>query len=151
MERKLHRSQTDRLLAGVCGGLSEYLGIDSNLIRLFFILAGLATGIGFAVYLIMWVIVPYEGAVGSADAAQTGAQEIALRAQTVGEEMRDIAGRPNQKLGIWVGGALLAWGLVALMRSLHIPWLAWLRTDLLWPVLLIVSGAALIWRHDRAV
>ena len=151
MERKLHRSQTDRLVAGVCGGLAEYLGFDSNLVRLFFLLLGIGGGIGFAVYLIMWVIVPYEGVPGSADAAQTGAQEIAERAQSVGEEIREIASRPSQKLGIWVGGALVVWGVLALMRSLDLPWLAWLRADLLWPVLLIIAGAALIWRQNRGV
>ncbi len=38
MQRKLVRSQTDSMLGGVCGGLGEYLGVDSTLIRLAFVL-----------------------------------------------------------------------------------------------------------------
>jgi len=59
MAKKLYRSKTDRRIAGVCGGLAEYLGIDSLVVRLIF-LAMLIFGIFPIVflYLIMWVVMP---------------------------------------------------------------------------------------------
>ena len=59
-ETKLTRNETDRMIAGVCGGLAAYLNIDSVLVRLAFIILFFASGIGFPIYLILWVIMPSE-------------------------------------------------------------------------------------------
>jgi phage shock protein C len=69
MERKLYRSDTDTIIAGVCGGLGEYLNVDPTLIRLLFVLAVLA-GFGSSVllYIIMMVIVPLRGTNASVSA-----------------------------------------------------------------------------------
>jgi phage shock protein C len=56
--RRLYRSRTDRQLAGVCGGLGEYLEIDPVLIRLAFVLLFFAGGSSLALYAIMWLVVP---------------------------------------------------------------------------------------------
>lgn len=58
MNKKLYRSRSDQMLGGVCGGLGEYLGLDSTLVRLFFVLATLFSGTGGLLYLILWMIVP---------------------------------------------------------------------------------------------
>jgi len=58
MQRKLYRSQTDSMLGGVCGGLGEYLGVDSTLIRLAFVLLTLWGGHGLLLYIIMLIVVP---------------------------------------------------------------------------------------------
>lgn len=149
MSNKLYRSRTDSVLAGVCGGLGQYLRIDPVIVRLFFLLLGLSSGIGVPVYLIMWIVIPYEGeaATGSAETAHTGGQEIADRARAMGDELRQSLSKPNPQAGIIVGAALVIFGLVALLRNLDIPWLFWLRFDLLWPILLILGGAVLIWRR----
>ena len=60
MKRKLYRSLSDRQLAGVCGGLASYLGIDATIMRLLFLFLALAGGPGVLVYLIMAVVVPVE-------------------------------------------------------------------------------------------
>ena len=58
-KKKLYRSTTDRKIAGVCGGLAEYFGIDSTVIRLIF-LALLVFGIApiILLYVIMWIVMP---------------------------------------------------------------------------------------------
>jgi phage shock protein PspC (stress-responsive transcriptional regulator) len=56
---RLVRSRRDRRIAGVCGGLGEFFGIDSTLLRIGFVLFGLF-GVGELVYLLLWVIVPKE-------------------------------------------------------------------------------------------
>jgi len=58
MQHKLYRSQTDSMLGGVCGGLGEYLGVDSTLIRLAFVLLTLGGGHGLLLYIIMLIVVP---------------------------------------------------------------------------------------------
>lgn len=58
--KKLHRSRTDRKIAGVCGGLGEYLDVDATIIRLCAVVFGIATGIfPFLIgYIIAWFVVP---------------------------------------------------------------------------------------------
>ncbi len=62
MSKKLYRSEREKMLGGVCGGLAEYLDIDVNIMRLLFIAAGLLTVLLPMVifYVIAWVIVPIE-------------------------------------------------------------------------------------------
>ena len=58
--KRLHRSRTDRMIAGVCGGLGRYFGIDPTLVRLAFVVIALAVGSGLLAYLILWIIIPLE-------------------------------------------------------------------------------------------
>ena len=58
--RKISRSRTDRILFGVAGGLGKYLGIDSNLVRLAFVILMFAEGSGFILYLLLAIILPLE-------------------------------------------------------------------------------------------
>lgn len=57
----LRRSRSNRVIAGVCGGLEEFFGLDAFWFRLAFLIALLPGGVpGIAAYLIMWLIVPSE-------------------------------------------------------------------------------------------
>ena len=58
--QKLYRSQDERMIAGVCGGLAEHFGIDPTWMRLIFILFGLLGGAAFLLYIILWIIVPLK-------------------------------------------------------------------------------------------
>lgn len=58
--RRLYRSRTDHMIAGVCGGLGHYFGIDPTLVRLAFVILALAGMSGGLAYLIMWIVVPLE-------------------------------------------------------------------------------------------
>jgi phage shock protein C len=57
--KKLYRSKQNRMIAGVSGGLAEYLNIDPTVIRLIFVITAIfGASIGFWVYIIMWIAVP---------------------------------------------------------------------------------------------
>ena len=58
--KRLYRSRSERMIAGVCGGLGQYFGIDPTLVRLAFVAIALAVGSGLLAYLILWIIVPLE-------------------------------------------------------------------------------------------
>ncbi len=58
--KKLTRSSHDKMIAGVCGGLGQYLGIDSTVVRLIFVLLALAGGPGILAYIILWLVVPED-------------------------------------------------------------------------------------------
>jgi len=56
--QRLYRSGEDKILGGVCGGIGAYLGIDPVIIRLIWVLAFFAWGIGILAYIIAWIIIP---------------------------------------------------------------------------------------------
>jgi phage shock protein C len=62
MAKKLHRSQTQKMIGGVCGGLGEYFDIDVNLVRLLFVALCLMTALLplLIFYIVAWIIVPVE-------------------------------------------------------------------------------------------
>ena len=58
--KKLYLSQTDKKIAGVCGGIAEYFNIDPTLVRLGFVALSCLAGGGLLVYIIAAIIIPYE-------------------------------------------------------------------------------------------
>jgi len=57
-QKRLTLSQTDKKLAGVCGGLAEYFDLDSMMVRIVFVIAVLGFGIGILPYIILWLVLP---------------------------------------------------------------------------------------------
>ncbi|MFA5060599.1 MAG: PspC domain-containing protein [Candidatus Omnitrophota bacterium] len=55
--KKLYRSETDKKIAGVCGGLSEYFDIDPVIFRILFAALFFVGGFGLLLYIIMWFAV----------------------------------------------------------------------------------------------
>jgi phage shock protein C len=60
--KRLYRSKSERMIGGVCGGIAAYFSIDPTLIRILFIIFGLAVGGGILLYLILWLLIPEEPA-----------------------------------------------------------------------------------------
>jgi phage shock protein C len=150
MQNRLFRSRTDVMVGGVCGGLAVYLQVDATLVRLFFVLLGLAGGgIGLLIYMLLWIIVPLEGAKDGSlqDTVQAGSEEIAAKARAIGDDLRGMVSRPNPRAAQFVGAALMILGVFFLLQNMNLPWLKWLDFDVLWPLLLILGGIALLRRH----
>jgi phage shock protein C len=59
--KKLRRSRSDKMLAGVCGGIANYLNVDANVVRIGLVAATiLGFGTGALVYFACWLIVPQD-------------------------------------------------------------------------------------------
>ncbi len=141
METKLYRSQDDRMVAGVCGGLADFVGIDATLIRLAFFLLLFGGGVGFWVYLVLWIVIPEQGVDDVGDFGD--------RIRHMGDDVVTAVNRPHPKSGLIVGGGLIILGAMWLLESLGIDWLWWLDFDLFWPVLLILAGLVMIFRWKQ--
>jgi len=146
--RKLYRSRTNLVVAGVCSGLAEYLEIDPILVRLAFVLLTLVTGMGLVAYILLWILTPYkdEGTMASTETVKSGAEEIAERAREIGGTLRGT-GAARSRMGLLIGTVLIVLGGAFLLRNLDIAWLRWLSFETLWPLLLIGIGGVLIWRR----
>ena len=125
-DQRLSRSDSDRMLAGVCGGLAAYFELDATVVRLVWagVTAFTAVIPGVLVYLLFVVIVP-AGDTGEATGASTS-EMLESRAALAGL-------------------LLLVVGCLFLLSNFGIfGWLSWGR---LWPVLLILLGVALLVRR----
>ena len=58
--KKLYRSRTNRVIAGVAGGLGDYFEVDATLIRILLVAFTLAGGSGIILYILAWIIIPEE-------------------------------------------------------------------------------------------
>jgi phage shock protein PspC (stress-responsive transcriptional regulator) len=60
-KKKYYRSKTDRMLGGVCGGMADYLGLDTVLVRVLWVVLTLALfGTGLIAYVLLWLLAPEE-------------------------------------------------------------------------------------------
>ena len=57
-KKKLYRSEKNKVIAGICGGLGEYMDIDPVVIRLAWVIFTLLGGAGILAYIIAWIIIP---------------------------------------------------------------------------------------------
>ncbi len=118
----MRRSTDSRVLAGICGGLSRTTGIDVTILRIGFVLIGLASGVPVLVYALAWLIVPMEG------------------------EPTNIFSRAiNDRRGIRLVIAVVPIVVVTqvVVSILHIGFVGIIS----WPVFLAVGLTILIWRN----
>jgi len=153
MQNRIFRVRQGAMIAGVCAGLGLYLGIDPTWVRIFFILLAFAgNGIGALIYLLLWIILPLEDQKQDStfsDTVHTRSQEISDHARQMGQEFRDMVHQPDPRTGVVIGAALILMGVFYLLQNLNLSWLRWFNFDLLWPVLLIIGGIALLVRRAR--
>ncbi len=124
MGKKLYRSRTSSMIAGVCGGLGEYLNVDPTILRVVAVLLIFAKGIGLLAYLIGWIVIP---------------RRPEMEPEVVTSERSELS-------RLLPGLALIVIGLIFLVNNL-IPWF---RFSYLWPVVLIVLGVALLLKTQKA-
>src|SRR5579859_2323875 len=132
MRPRLYRSRTDYWIAGVCGGLGRYFGVDSNPIRLGFVVLAAWNGLGVLLYLVTVLIVPEEPVEQIAPAPE------AVPPPPAGPAPASHEGRRLRMLG-WL---LILGGAYLLLRNLHlfIP----IVQDQVFPILLILGGLVLL-------
>lgn len=130
-QSRLMRSETDRMIAGVCGGLAAYLGVDPVLVRLAFVILFLASGIGLAIYAILWLVVPTPSRVQP---------EIRL----VDEEYDDPSALKTRfSPAATVGVILILFGAFFLLSQMGGA------PGYIWPVILIGAGLFYLIRRAR--
>jgi phage shock protein PspC (stress-responsive transcriptional regulator) len=115
--RRLYRSNEQRVVAGVCGGLGEYFALDPVWFRIGFVVLALGGGSGVLIYLLMWLVVQ-----PSPDGYD--AQPVA-RGSVTGSAV--------------IGVVFIAVGTIALVNTMA-PWMG----QYFWPVIFVLGGLALV-------
>ena len=78
MKKLLYRSEKNKIIGGVCGGLGEYFNIDPSIVRIVFALAFFTEGFGLLLYVILWIILPSYSSIDkdSSDVINENKEEI---------------------------------------------------------------------------
>lgn len=139
-EARLTRSTSDRMIAGVCGGLANYLEIDPVFVRLAFVVLIFASGIGVPLYLILWFVMPQEG-----DTSSSGADIFQKNVSEMGETVSSGFNRFGR--GATVGVILVLLGAFFLFQQLG--WLNWFSGAIFWPLVIIGFGVFLLARRNQ--
>jgi len=131
-QTRLMRSETDRMVAGVCGGVAAYLGVDPVLVRLAFVILLLASGVGLAIYVILWVVMPTPS---------RGQPDIRILSDDVADDPATYKTRFSP--AATVGVLLILFGAFFLLSQMGgVP-------GYIWPIILIAAGLFYLFRRAR--
>jgi phage shock protein PspC (stress-responsive transcriptional regulator) len=119
------RSRTDRMFAGVAGGLAERFGIDTTLVRVGFVIATLVAGVGLPLYVAAWLLMPLEG-----------------HDESIGTRV------VKDRQGLLLALAFLP-AMVAVMVAGSAVGAGWV-TSFAWTLFLFAAGGVLVWRNSDA-
>lgn len=117
VERRLYRSNTQRVIGGVCGGLGEYFAIDPVWFRIGFVVLTFGGGSGILIYLLMWLVIP---------PSPTG-------------YVSPSSGRGSITGAAVVGVVFMIVGTIALVNT-AVPWMG----QYAWPIVFVLGGMALV-------
>src|SRR4051812_32612603 len=121
----LRRDPEHGILGGVCAGLAASMGVDPLLLRVAIVIATFAGGFGIPIYIGLWVFLPS------------------------GDSGRSLGARLRGRPGSWqtaAGVACLTLAALLTARELGLWW----SDAVTWPVVLALSGGALVWRQTTA-
>ncbi len=124
MRRRLYRSQKDRMVWGVCGGLADYFAIDPVIVRLIFVLLIFADGLGVLAYIVMAIVFPSE--------------DKLTRPKKSDLETIEGATRRHRVLGI----ILIIIGALILVANFYQTW--WMEWINVWPVIIVGLGVLIL-------
>ena len=150
MQKRLYRSRDNRVIAGVCGGLADYFGLDPTLVRVGMAALVVFDGMGLVAYIAMALIVPKESmrVASPTQVVEANIEELADTAEAFGERMEQAltsTTRPSHAPRAVLGAAIVVLGAFLLLRNFNLLW--WIDPRWLWPGVLIMGGLAVI-THD---
>lgn len=138
--KKLYKSRHDRMIDGVCGGLAEYFGMSSTLVRILFVLFGFFGGTGIIAYITAMILVPVN--------------PDHLRSPEYSEqEANIIQNKRNINYSLFWGIVLIFFGVILFLDELHFlefrRFWRYFDWDFAVPLVLIAIGLFLIFSRTR--
>jgi phage shock protein C len=152
MQTKLIRSETDKMIAGVCGGIAAYLNVDSVLVRFAFIMLIFASGIGLPLYFILLILMPVENnnVVRTNHPDRDFEEDIRIYDDEIADIKNNnqiVDARPHPQGPIIFAAVLILIGFYLLAQN--IGFLGWLNIGWFGPLLIIGIGLYVIHRSNK--
>ncbi len=150
--KRMRRSNTDKMIAGVCGGLGVYFGIDPTLIRLAFVLLLFVNGVGVILYLVLCIVLPSSelaDGIGTRANAAERTDNFSNKVQSLVDEGLRTTRASGDQIAVIVGATLVVFGAVVLLKTIS-PMLFGSLSKFFWPAILILGGMVILLRSPRA-
>jgi len=153
MQKRLYRSETDRIIWGVCGGLAQYFDIDPTIIRIIAVLSIFLNGAGIIAYIVLAIVIPSEKsrATDPKETVRENIEEMRAAAENLGKEVKETLEASAEKTRhqvsrrwLWLGVILIVVGVIAVGVNLARSFFWWLDWRYLWPVILVLIGLLVI-------
>ena len=159
MSTRLERSITNKVVAGVCGGIADYLQVDATLVRVFFVVGTIVTGgLGLLGYVVLVVLMPLPGQAapfvktsgvttstleGAANSDPGATTPVAAGPVAPTPADPEAAQRRRWAFGLFLValGAIFMFGNLGVFRIV--------RWDLVWPLVLIAIGVLFLVQRER--
>ncbi len=146
--KRFSRSSTDKVLAGVCGGLGTYFELDPTVFRIIFVVATFFGGFGLLLYIILALLVPADDQ--TPDEPIKKVRTVAAQVGRAVENGTNIAkAEVSRRRGdhAWAGLVLVLAGILFLLANFG--FFRWVDAGKFWPILLILIGLFIVAREDR--
>jgi phage shock protein C len=161
LKARLERSNANRVIAGVCGGIAEYLAIDATLVRVVFVGLAVFGGVGLLLYIVLLILMPLPGqpapfttasppsSPASAETtARMDADSSAAPPTTVAPVDPAIREAEAERRRTAVGYLLIALGVVFLLSNAGA--FRFVQWQFLWPLVLIGIGVLFLVQRVRS-
>jgi len=136
MKKRLYRSQSDRMIWGVCGGLAQYFDVDPTIVRLISVLMLFLGGFIILAYIICAIVIPSEP---SKDTTTLGAAKPNMAGPDIGKNDPDQAQYHEH---VTVGLILIVVGVLFLAGLFNLFW--WFRWGGFWAFALVLIGVLIV-------
>lgn len=131
MSKQLYRSNQNKILGGICGGMGEYFDIDPTIVRIIWFLS-IFTGVGIIAYLVCWLIIPLKSysSYSNYSTDSTPSRESSF---------------DKEKSARILGISLILIGIVFMMDKFF----RWFDLDIMIPLIIILIGAFILFQSRR--
>lgn len=149
----LYRSETNKILGGVCGGLGDYFDLDPNIIRVIFILLTVFGGSGLLIYLILWIILPSKSQTTlNGDHVRQNINEVKDKVHQFAHDLKFSSKRATDSNHTsqrsWLAIVVILLGLIFLFNNFGFGSL--IDLGRLWPLILVALGVSIILKDERS-
>lgn len=152
--KRLYKSRTDRVIAGVCGGVGEYFELDPVLIRIVWVLLAILGGSGILAYIVGMIIIPEPPL--NKNEADEGSQESSATAETAASSTfaaETAQSKRSTSQTVW-GVVLVVIGFIVLLDQFQVfrffsPHFWRVSWSIIFPIFLIIIGAIVLYRRNE--
>lgn len=134
-KNNLYRSEENKVIAGICGGSGEYLGIDPLILRIILVLITVFGGSGLIIYIVLWIVIPSQSQIGkkSEDYIKENVEDIKVKSENLAK---------NGNGRVFGGILLVILGITFLSENLG--FYVFRNIWKFWPVVLIALGLTVL-------
>jgi phage shock protein C len=157
VKSRLERSNTNRVVAGVCGGIAEYLAVDATLVRVAFVVMAVFGGVGVLAYVVLLILMPQPGlpapftkpvATGTTAPMAEGSTATEQPTTTVAPVDPAVREAEAERRRTAFGYILVALGVIFLLGNAGA--FRFVQWQFIWPIVLIGIGVLFLVQRARS-